>query len=173
MVQARRKFVLLAAASATAIGILVVVLIVVLVFFVGGEENECDLPIENQTLATYCRCHNSTEGYMKHYNESDKSLEWRYEAIKQKLRSKNVMSDSADLTFGSCDEENQALQSMAMMGRGLEMDGFEKWKKEMDLDFVRQMFAVQSLYFAMNGDGWTRRRKWLIHPNICSWEGVQ
>lgn len=173
IVLARRKFLILACASMVIIGALVVGLIMVLSGD-GTSKNECDLPIEEQTISMYCRCHNTSEGYMDYFNKTDKYLFQRYGVIRSKLEGSDWMRPDTNFSMGSCDVENMVLQSMALISKGLTMDEFKESQRVMgDLVHLRQMFAIQSLYFSLNGDGWTRKYNWLLEPNLCGWEGLE
>jgi hypothetical protein len=49
-----------------------------------------------------------------------------------------------------------------------------KWAMEADsdnlaVDQLRDRFALASLYYAGNGDGWINRRGWLSKDHVCEW----
>lgn len=173
LTEARHKMVVLGIAAVVVIIGLVVVLLLVVFAQVDETSSSCDLPIEEQTISTYCQCQGTGVGFMEHLNKTDGALFLRYELIKEMLKDKEWMPRDVDWSVGSCEQENMVAQSMALLKKDQSVEDFNESFEVLGELYILQMFALHSLYFATNGDNWTRNDSWLRDPNICAWEGLQ
>jgi len=166
IVQNRRRFIWFAV---VAVAVILALVLTLVILQVEDGDDECNWPLEDQTIDVYCQCHGgSAKGYMEHFNKTDPTLHHRYDMFKQGYSKVHWMDEDVDLAEESCSPESMNLQSMAIMSKDVVYEDIA----DIGFHVMDQVFALQSLYFVLDGGNWKSKNKWLKDPNICNWHGV-